>query len=51
MGETKEAKAKYWMITAVSFIAVVGLLIVIPEFFWVALPFFFTYLAKAFDVI
>ena len=51
MAEAQESKAKYWMITLISFIAVVGLLIVKPEFFWVALPFFFTYLAKSFDVI
>ncbi|MEL6987880.1 MAG: hypothetical protein AAGK97_08625 [Bacteroidota bacterium] len=51
MSEAKESKAKYWMITAISFAAIVILLVVKPEFFWVALPFFFTYLTKAFDVI
>lgn len=51
MAEAQGSKGKYILFTLIAFIAVVGLLIVKPAFFWVALPFFLTYLAKSFDVI
>jgi len=38
-----------WMMTLVSLAAVILLLIVLPEWFWVALPFFLTYFVKALD--
>jgi hypothetical protein len=42
---------KYWAITALSTLAMIGFLIFLPEWFWVTLPFVFTYLALAFDAI
>jgi plastocyanin domain-containing protein len=45
--EKKENKALYWMITLVSAVACVGLLIYKPEWFWLTLPFLFTYFVKA----
>lgn len=37
----------YWMATLVSLIFTVGLMLTIPEWFWVGLPFLFTALVKA----
>ena len=37
----------YWLITLISLGVGVGLLIVLPSFFWITLPFFFTYFVKA----
>jgi hypothetical protein len=40
----------YWIITIVSAIACVGLIYFSPEWFWLALPFLFTYFVKAIDM-
>lgn len=52
MGEMKEtsSKAKYWLYFLISTVAMIALLIFIPEWFWLALPFSLTYLAAAMDV-
>lgn len=42
---------KYWIYTIISTAVMCGLLVVYPEWFWVALPFVLTSLVKAFDVI
>lgn len=38
-----------WILTFVSTAVVIALLIFIPEWFWVALPFALTYLVRALD--
>ena len=40
----------YWLITIVSAIACAGLLYFSPEWFWLTLPFLFTYFVKAIDM-
>jgi hypothetical protein len=45
--EKKENTKLYWLITLVSAAACVGLLIYSPEWFWLTLPFLFTYFVKA----
>ena len=52
MGEMKEtaSKSKYWLYFIISTVAMIALLIFIPEWFWLALPFSLTYLAAAMDV-
>ncbi|MBP7821459.1 MAG: hypothetical protein KA010_00955 [Saprospiraceae bacterium] len=44
-------KGKYWAIFFISTIVMIALLIFLPEWFWVALPFVCTYLALALGVI
>jgi fatty acid desaturase len=41
----------YWMITFVSFVACIALLYFYPAFFWVTLPFLFTFFVKAIGMI
>ena len=48
--EKKENKGLYWLITLVSAAACVGLLIFSPAWFWLTLPFLFTYFVKAIDM-
>lgn len=43
-------KGMYWLITLVSLVACVGLLYYSPEWFWLTLPFLFTYFVKALDM-
>ena len=52
MGEMKEtaSKSKYWLYFIISTAVMIALLIFIPEWFWLALPFSLTYLAAAMDV-
>lgn len=45
--QPKENKALYWMITLVSLVACVALIAFAPEWFWLTLPFLFTYFVKA----
>lgn len=45
--ETNAHRARYWLITLVSFVAFILFLIYKPEWFWVTLPFLTTYLVKA----
>jgi hypothetical protein len=48
MTTAKESARKYWMYTMVSLFACILLLIFIPEFFWVSLPFLLTFGVKAY---
>ncbi len=45
--ENKENRGLYWLIFLVSLVACIGLIIVSPEWFWLTLPFLFTFLVKA----
>lgn len=40
---------QWWLYTLVSLAGTIALLILIPEWFWVALPFLFTSFVKAMD--
>jgi len=51
MDSAKNSKGLNWILTLVSVLGMVALLILIPEWSWVALPFVLTFLAKAFDVV
>lgn len=51
MEQTKNKTSTYWLYTIISFVAMVGLLILLPEWFWLALPFLLTYLVLALDAI
>lgn len=51
MEHTQNKTRTYWIYTLISFVVMVGLLMIIPAWFWVALPFFLTYLVLAFDAI
>jgi hypothetical protein len=48
---TPEQTRKYWIYTGISTAAMCAILLVNPEWFWVALPFVLTYLVKAYDAI
>lgn len=48
MTSAKETSRKYWIYTFISLIAFILLLIVLPEFFWVSLPFLLTFGVKAY---
>ncbi len=45
----KKSVAFDWLMTLVSLVAVIALLAFADEWFWLALPFFLTYLVKALD--
>lgn len=45
--ENKKSTGLYWILTVVSTIATILLLIYANSWFWVGLPFVFTYLALA----
>jgi hypothetical protein len=49
MEHSQNKTRTYWLYTFISLAAMILLLIVIPEWFWLALPFFLTYLVMAFD--
>ena len=52
MNQTKsESSRLMWVYTLISLVIMLFLLAVKPEWFWVALPFFGTYLVKALGVI
>jgi len=46
---TTTSTGKYWIYFLISLIVTIGFLVVLPEWFWVPLPFLFTTLVKAFD--
>jgi hypothetical protein len=51
MSETaKNNKGLYWILTLVSLAATVLMLMYADSWFWVGLPFLFTFLAKGLDV-
>jgi len=45
--EKVENRKMYWLITLVSLVACVTLLLLAPEWFWLTLPFLFTFFVKA----
>jgi len=45
---SKDTK-KHWMIFALSMVATVAFLIILPEWFWVMLPFVFTSFIQGMD--
>jgi hypothetical protein len=47
MENTQESNKKDWFIFAISLVAMIVLLIILPEWFWVVLPFVCTYFIKA----
>lgn len=49
MGQDAAATRKYWTYFIVTTIITLVLLVVIPEWFWVTLPFPLTYLVMALD--
>lgn len=51
MEEVKQSKGKYWALCFVWLAAMITLLVVYREFFWLALPGTVTYFAKAMDLI
>jgi len=48
--EKKSPRGLYWLITLVSAVACTALIIYKPEWFWLTLPFLFTYFVKAVDM-
>ncbi|MBX7107953.1 MAG: hypothetical protein K1X61_04825 [Chitinophagales bacterium] len=52
MEETKRSsKSLYWILFFISLTAMVLLLIFLPEWFWISLPFTITFLAGAMDAL
>ena len=51
METSKSSKTTDWIIFLVSTAIMIFLLIFANEWFWLAMPFSFTYLAKALDVL
>ena len=49
MSSTTKSTVKYWLYFAVSLILTIGFLIILPEWFWVMLPFLLTYFVQAMD--
>jgi hypothetical protein len=47
---TNNKKGLYWMLTLVSLVATVAMIMFADSWFWTGLPFLFTFLAKALDV-
>jgi len=49
MSTTTKSTVKYWLYFAVSLLLTIGFLIILPEWFWVMLPFLLTYFVQAMD--
>jgi hypothetical protein len=49
MTSTVSDTKKYWLFTLISVAACFAFLALLPEWFWVTLPFVFTYYVKAND--
>ncbi len=49
MAEAKSSRGLDWILFLVSLAACIFMLIFVNEWFWVTLPFLFTYMVKAFD--
>lgn len=49
--ETTKSAGKYWLYFLIALIVMIFMSIVAPEFFWVALPFVFTFFAKAMNLL
>lgn len=48
MEQTQDKTRTYWLYTFVSLAVMIAMMIFVPAWFWVALPFFLTYLVLAF---
>lgn len=48
--EQKENRGMYWVIAIVAAVACAALIMYKPEWLWLTLPFLFTYLVKALDM-
>ena len=48
MESANDSTKTYWIITLISLVACILLLAFLPQFFWISLPFLFTYGVKAF---
>ena len=51
MATFTENKKAMWGIFAISFVVMVALLVVAPQWFWVPLPFVLTFLVYALDIV
>jgi energy-coupling factor transporter transmembrane protein EcfT len=51
METTKPSRRADWLIFLLSTAVMIFMLIYVNEWFWLAMPFSFTYLAKALDVL
>jgi hypothetical protein len=51
MSQPDNKKRTYWMLTIIFTVITVGMLFVLPEWFWVPLPFMLTYGVYAMDVV
>jgi hypothetical protein len=49
--DTQKATGKYWLLCFFWLAVLITLMVVYREFFWLALPGFVTYFAKAMDLI
>ena len=49
--ETTKSTSKYWMYFFISIVAVTIMAIFAPKFFWVVLPFNFTFFAKSMNLL
>ncbi|MEM9886986.1 MAG: hypothetical protein AAF849_13920 [Bacteroidota bacterium] len=49
MSEAKKSTAKYWLYFIVTLAITIGMLIYVPAWFWVALPFPITFFVLALD--
>ncbi len=47
--QTNSSQRTYWLYFLISAVAILGFLIIRPEWFWVVLPFFCVYFVKAMD--
>lgn len=47
--QTSESAKKYWLYFGISTVAILAFLVIKPEWFWLALPFFCVYFVKAMD--
>jgi hypothetical protein len=50
MESAKKSKAFAWLMFLVFSVITIGMLIMVPEWFWVPLPFMLTYFVQAMDV-
>jgi hypothetical protein len=51
MEQQKTSTAKYWLYFGISMLVMLGFLWLLPEWFWVVLPFVGTFWAQAMDYI
>ncbi|WP_018612179.1 hypothetical protein [Segetibacter koreensis] len=49
--ETTKSTGRFWLYFLIALIALVFMCIVAPKFFWVTLPFVFTFFVKAMNLL